>query len=476
MKIARFAGTATAALILAAPVMAQTAGSSADLAAAQAQIDALKQQLERLEATVDYLKANASAEHKEKAVAASDVAALKTTSDKFTWSGDFRLRHDMQDRSPNDTTPDHTRQRDQIRARFGVQAKVNDTTNVILRLSTVSNDNTNGRSTNQTLGTAWDRKSVGFDLAYVDWKPMPMANLMLGKMPQPWVKTAGYFWDNDLTPEGAALKFAYGPWFGNASYTWINERNVLGNEGSSSDATMAGIQLGFKPTFKAGTLTAAVGYFDIANIQDRIVKYSQTITAPAGGGAVTTVTCSIDGAFGSGFGTGDNSFNNTEYGPAPAPQIGSTTSCTRLYSDFNLFTALLQFDTTVGKYPLTVFADYMQNTAAKDNPQVNKTLDGATAFGFTFNKASAPHSWEMGVVYEQNAKDAVFAQFVDSDFGGGLTDAKGWAIKGSYVLAPNLTFTGTAFLNKLNYDGVPSNSSTYNLDYKRLMLDLNYKY
>jgi hypothetical protein len=123
-----------------------------------------------------------------------------------------------------------------------------------------------------------------------------------------------------------------------------------------------------------------------------------------------------------------------------------------------------------------VFADYMQNTAASVNPQVHKTLDGAGSIGFTFNKASAPHSWEMGVVYEQNAKDAVFAQFVDSDFGGGLTDAKGWAFKGSYVLATNLTFTGTAFINKLNYDGVPSNSSTYNLDYKRLMLDLNYKY
>ena len=104
MKIARFAGTAAAALVLAAPVMAQTAGSSADLAAAQAQIDALKQQLERLEATVDYLKANASAEHKEKAEAASDVAALKAASDKYTWSGDFRFRHDMQDRAPNDTT------------------------------------------------------------------------------------------------------------------------------------------------------------------------------------------------------------------------------------------------------------------------------------------------------------------------------------------------------------------------------------
>lgn len=464
-----------AALLSAAPVMAQTAGSSADLAAAQAQIDALKQQLERLEATVDYLKANASAEHKDAAVAEANVAALKATSDRFTWSGDFRFRHEMIDTAANDTVDDHTQQRDRIRVRFGVLAKVNDTTSVKLQLSTVNNNQDAPRSRNQTLGTSWDTKSVGWDLAYVDWHPNTMTNLWLGKMPQPWVKTASYFWDGDLTPEGAALKFSRGMWFGDVSYLWLNERNTLGNEAASSDATMAGIQVGIKPTFSVGTLTAAVGWFDVANVQNRITKFSQTITAPPGGGDVTTVTCTIDGAFGAGYGTGDNSFGNTEY-TGPAPQVGSTTSCTRLFSDFNLFTALLQFDTMVGKFPLSVYADYMQNTAALENTTVNKTLDSAWAVGFSFNKASAPHSWDFGVLYEENQKDGVFGQFVDSDFAGGNTDAKGWALKGNYVLATNWTFAVTAFLNKRNIDGVTSTNNTHDLDYKRYQLDLNYKF
>ena len=42
-----------------------------------------------------------------------------------------------------------------------------------------------------------------------------------------------------------------------------------------------------------------------------------------------------------------------------------------------------------------------------------------------FNKASAPKSWEIGYVYQKTEKDAVFGQFVDSDFGGGVTDTKG---------------------------------------------------
>jgi Putative porin len=191
---------------------------------------------------------------------------------------------------------------------------------------------------------------------------------------------------------------------------------------------------------------------------------------------VTTTTCAIDPVFGNGSGTGDNSFGNTLYTGA-APQIGSTNAtCSRLLSDFNIITALLQFDTKIGSYPFTVFADYMKNNDAKANPTVKKALDDATAIGFTFNKASAPKSWEASVVYEQNGKDAIFGQFVDSDFGGGVTDAKGFSFKGAWVPAANWTLNATYFLNKLNYDGVLSTATTHELDYKRVQLDLNYKY
>lgn len=460
---------------LAPPVTAQSASSSADLAAAQAQIDALKQQLERLESTVDYLKANASAEHKESAEAAVEVTNLRSASDKYTWSGDFRFRHELVDQAVDNNSDSHTRQRDRVRVRFGVLAKVNDDLSVKIQLSTVGAGNEITRSTNQTLGNSWSRESIGFDLMYADWKPNQMTHLLLGKMPMPWVTTPSYFWDKDLTPEGAALKFGRGPLFANLSYVWLNERNVAGNQGASTDATMAAIQLGWKQSFGDNTFTLAGSYNDIAGVQDQIVKYSSTSVAPPGGGPVVTTTCNIDGAFGAGSGTGDNSFGNTEY-TGPAPQVGSATSCTRLLSDFDFWSILAEWDTKLGSFPFTVFGDYQKNTAAKVNPKVNQTLDSAYSFGLIFNKASAPKSWELGVVYEENQKDAVFGQFVDSDFGGGVTDAKGWMFRGGYVIATNWTFNGTFFLNKLNIGGVPSTDSKYQLDYKRVQLDLNYKY
>ncbi|HEV7431453.1 MAG TPA: putative porin, partial [Steroidobacteraceae bacterium] len=353
------AGAVALTFTLGTPVMAQTAGSASDLAAAQAQIEALKQQLERVEATVDYLKANATAERKESAQAAVDTSALKSASDKYVWSGDFRFRHELIDQAVDNNSDSHTRQRDRVRVRFGVLAKVNDDISVKLQLSTVGESNQSARSRNQTLGTSWTSESIGIDLMYADWKPNAMTHVLLGKMPMPWVTTPSYFWDKDLTPEGAALKFARGPLFANLSYMWLNERNVAGNQGASTDATLAAIQVGWKQSFGDNTFTLAGAYNDVAGVQDQIVKYSSTSVAPPGGGTVVTTTCTIDGAFGGGAGTGDNSFGNTAY-TGTAPQIGSTTSCTRLLSDFDFWSVLAQWDTKLGNFPFTVFGDYQK--------------------------------------------------------------------------------------------------------------------
>ena len=206
---------ACVALIIAAPAMAD---SASDLAAAQAQIDSLKQQLDRLEATVDYLKANASAERKDTAVTTADVSKLKDAAAKYTWSGDFRYRRELIDVASDNLSPDHTRQRDRIRLRFGVLAKINDTLNAKLQFSTTNSGSDSARSTNQTLGTSWDKKPLAIDQAYVDWKASPMVNVQLGKTPIPWTTTASYFWDKDLTTEGAALRFTRGPLFAGAYY------------------------------------------------------------------------------------------------------------------------------------------------------------------------------------------------------------------------------------------------------------------
>ncbi len=467
MKKFLIAGLAT---LMTLPALAQNAPASPELENAQQQIEALKSQLERLEATVDYLKANAAAARKDAATEAVDVGTLKTNASRYTWSGDFRYRHEVIDAEETATS----RTRERIRVRFGVLAKVNDRINAKLQFSTVNTGNDSARSTNQTLGTGWDRKSLGIDLAYVDWKASDLMNLQLGKMPQPWVKTASYFWDNDLNPEGAALKFARGPVFAGIFYDWLNERDTATSSGASTDANMVGAQLGIRQAMgETTTLTAAIGYFDLGGVKDRITS------AVVPGAAPPATTCTIDGAFGGGQGTGNNAFGNTTYAGV-APQIGSNAFCTRLRSDFNLVEAQLQLDFIAGKYPMSVFADYMENTAATVNAAAGKKLDSALSGGFMFNKASAAKTWEAGLIYQEAKKDGVFGQFHDSDFGGGVTDTKGYVLKGAWVPATNWTLNGTYFINQRFNDVATATgivtTAKKDYDYNRLQLDLNFKF
>ena len=65
---------------------------------------------------------------------------------------------------------------------------------------------------------------------------------------------------------------------------------------------------------------------------------------------------------------------------------------------------------------------------------------------------------------------ALFGQWLDSDFGDGRTDSDGWVLKVGYAPVKNFTFTGTYFINTLNKDVGTQ------LDFKRLQLDMNYKF
>jgi hypothetical protein len=408
----------------------------------------LKTKNERLEAEVEYLKQETKGSRKDAAVEAVDVANLKSNTSKFTWSGDFRYRNEQIDTAPNINTPEHTRGRDRIRLRLGVTAKINDTVTGRFQVATAGGATGDPRSTNQTLGEDWTRKSVGIDLAYIDWRPIAPLSIQLGKTPQPWLRTAGYFWDGDITPEGAALKYAGSNLFANVFYSWLNERHSTAANGLRTDSKLAGAQIGWKQPIGKTTLTLAAGYFDVTNVQD------EQVSANAG------VCTGYNATF----------FANSTNGNSTYTAF----TCQRLLSDFNVVNALAQLEVPIGAYPLTFFVDYMQNDKAGVNSVAGSKLDSAYAVGATFNRASNPKTWEVGVVYQQTEADAVFGQFHDSDFGDGRTDTSGFVVKGAYAPAANWTISGTLFLNELNNDA--GSAITRDLDYKRLQLDLNYRF
>ncbi len=394
---------------------------------------ALRASTERAEATSEYLKDNAAATRKQlaqeapKIVEAERITKGAEWASRLSWKADMRYRHEFVD--PEEAVDEQTRHR--IRARLAMTAKINDTLTGTIGLAT-NGGNGDPRSTNQTLGEGWTRKGIAVDLAYVDWKPTDSFMMQFGKMPQPWQKVGAYFWDNDITPEGIAVKFAGGPFFANAFGMWLSERSA------ASDATMLGGQFGLTGTLGGMKLTGAVGYYDVSSVQGKVTT-------------TNTVPCTANPAF---FG---------------GPQGNTTTlngaGCPVLVNDYNMIEALAQADFTLGNQPVTLFAQYIQNQEAED-------LDTGYAAGFTFGKASNPKSWEFGYAYQVTEKDAQFGQFVDSDFGGGVTDVDGSVVKFGFAPAKNWVVNGAYFLNNRFVDAPGATER----DYDRYQVDLNFKF
>jgi Putative porin len=134
---------------------------------------------------------------------------------------------------------------------------------------------------------------------------------------------------------------------------------------------------------------------------------------------------------------------------------------------------------TFGDLPFGIFAQYAKNSEAGEEtsgPSQGKTLDKAYSGGISLGKASAPGSWEIAYMYQKIEKNALFGQWIDSDFGAGNTDSKGHVIKAGYAPYKNTTINLTYFINELNVDAGRPNTNNPVRNYDRLQLDFNFKY
>jgi len=450
------AAAVTAALYL--PAGAFAANSPDDLAQIREQLrglvqrvdkleqenSALKVENEQLKSEGDYLKAETKGLRKDTATLQSDTAKVKGTdwASRIVAKGDLRYRHEQISDPTRRTGPgfdeDQTRQR--IRARLGFDAKVTDNITVGLQVATGGDD---PRSSNQTLGGSSSRKSIGFDLAYFDWKFNDWGHLVGGKMKYPFVRPGqSLFYDGDINPEGLAVTFNSGMFFGSAYGFWIDERNNVAPASAtgatsciatsgrcSDDVYVFGGQFGARVPVGGSTLVAGIGYSDLQN------------------------------------GQGQRPFYNND------PNGNSLTASGTLGGlkyDFNVIEGFVEYNTQLGTLPLQLWANYAQNQDADD-------LDQAWTAGVLFGKASNPRTWELGFAYEVLEKDAIFGQFVDSDFNNGVTDGQGWLFRAAYAPQKNWSVNTTYFLNERNMD-VANATFGRKTDYDRLQVDFNVKF
>ena len=440
-----------------------TAFAPAPAFAQSAEIEALKAQLAALSSKIEQLEKSQA--QTKKAVEETQATADKTADtvaqekSRLSFAGDLRYRNETFDVQ----YVDRNRSRDRIRARLNATFRANDTVTGVLGISTGGTD---PRSGNQTLTDQNSRKEFDLDLAYVTWAPNANWKFTAGKQRYPWQRTGAFFYDNDVNPEGIAVNYATGNFFASTFYDWLAERalSFSAPTGTNTDSVMYGAQLGYRfPLSDATKLTVAATYFNFEGVQG----YNPFF--------------------------GGSSFGNTTTTSAAvcSRTLAAGTAC--LLSDFDIIEGFADLTTSVGGRPLRFFVDYAQNTEAEVNTVAQEKLDTALGAGFSYGAASAAKgTWEFGVTYQQVEKDALFGQLLDSDFGDGNTDTNGYVLRGGYTIARNWTLIAALFLNDLAND-VPQSVTVFNeatpapydttviggindRDYKRLQLDLNFRF
>ncbi len=364
------------------------------------------------------------------------LARIEPVSEEPVWTervrlkGDFRYRYEHID----DDRKSDNRNRNRIRARIGVEAEVTDTVDVGFQLSTSEPSGAKGGgdpiSDNQTLTGAFELKNVWFSQAWADWHPaaVPGLHVIGGKMKRPFftVGKSELIWDDDLNPEGVAVKYKKSydtvEAFGNAFGFWAAERSA------DADTGLFGAQGGLKKSFTAfgnkAHALAGLSYYDYGNIEGEAPFFD---------------------------GDGDDFGNTLDAGGA-------------LKEDFDLFEIFGEFGFRARNIPVLVFADYVTNTAASGE-------DDGWSVGFKVGKASEPGSWQFRYLYKDIEKDAVVGGFTDSDFRGGGTDARGHEINLAYQIAKNWRMVATYFHNET---GIAKGEDEE--DYDRLQLDMTLKF
>jgi len=395
----------------------------------------LKQQLNLLQQRIEQLEAkqNQQSEQMEEKIAkAVDEKQIEALPDSLKWvenvkiSGDLRYRHESID-SESSGRWSEGRHRHRIRARLGLDGKVNDEWDVGFRIASGASDPV---STNQSLDEGFSSKDLWLDLAYFDWHPVIMDGLNLygGKMKNPFYKVGAnqLIWDGDLNPEGIAAKYVMP--LGKHDKLYINGGGFWAEESSSGiDQSLWGVQTYLKHSFEnEDYLLAGASYYDYGNTKNKKTLYSQDPDDEAFGNTFTTIG-------------GESYYTN----------------------DYDILEGFAEYGFQIGERPAAVFGNYVQNTAASTSE------DEGWIIGCKFNKAKKPGSWELSYDYRDLEADAVIGVFSDSDFIGGGTDGKGHRFGLRYQLAKNLQADLTYFLNERG-----SNDD----DYRRLQADLIFKF
>ncbi|MGH8446577.1 MAG: putative porin, partial [Solimonas sp.] len=352
------------------------------------------------------------------------------------------------------TTEDRNMMR--VRARFGLKAKVSDDLTAGLRFS--SGNSTNPVSTNQTLGTDFNKPSLVIDRAYLNYKPATGWSIWGGRMPSPWLSTE-LIWDDDLNFDGVAVQFksdgqTLSPFVTVGAFPVENTAFDFPANNSvkvgSRDKWLYGAQIGsgwrIAPKIEA---RAGIAYYYFDKMQGETSSLCPAWTS--------SVACDTDNSRSGFIQKGNTLFALRDLAADPDNPNGPQYQYFGLASPFHILDFTAKLDIALnGPLRLLIDGEYLANLGysrsevRKLTPVNNYDPDddlrgGSRGFAGQFTvgypKVREYAQWNVTGGYRYLESDAVVDAFTDSDFHLGGTNAKGFYIGGSFGFTQNAWLT-----------------------------------
>jgi len=399
-----------------------------------------------------------------------DPGALPDWLNRISWDGDFRLRFER-DGFPAGNTPPalynpsgltligNTTDANnylRIQARLNMKAIVSDNTIADFRLTTGTT--TNPDSSNQTLGTGFNKSNLLLDRAYVQSNPYAWLTLIGGKIANPWLST-DLVWDSDVNFEGVVSQIklkASDQWSGFVTLGAFPYQSI-----QKSDTVLAnskwlyGYQLSAQWTaIDASTAQFGAALYDFQNVEG-IPNATQ----------------------------GSHFYDNTA---AQSMQKGNSLMYVNASGDpliYGLASNFKELNIT-GKYDWAAFdpmhvmvtGDYVKNLgfdAAEILARTGQTIVPEVTGYQAVLTVGSPRvkkqgDWQASFAYKYIERDAVLDALNDQDFNLGGTNAKGYVIRASYGLDKE-TSIGLAWFSTDQISGPP-------LSIDILQADLNVRF
>ena len=383
-----------------------------------------------------------------------------------------------------DTTADRWRPR--LRARLGVEARIDDGVSSVIRIAT-GNDNS-PVTANQTLGQngTFDKYAIWLDEAYIKVAPTDWLTTYAGRESNPFWTSRLLFYD-DLNFDGIAAQVTpkigkqWKPFLTGGIFPVYNTDFNFQSTGAPKInsynkwlyAVQGGTELRFSDDFAA---KGAAGFFSFANIAGKLSTPCTLI--------YSSDTCDTDNTRPLFTQYGNTMFPIRDLVPNPNNPTGPQPQYFGLASNFGILDLHGELDIdTFRPVRIALEGDYIRNlnfrssSISAKGPVNNLSSSGGFQGGNNGYLArvivgtpdiAQRWDWNASFAYEYLESDAAVAGLADPDFHLGGTNAKGYIVTGALGIARN-TWLALRYMSANQIVGAP-----YAVDV--VQLDLNVRF